>query len=157
MQVVKKSSDQVGVDYNSFDDVPRGRHCIAFVRLSDSRGLKVYNDSHDRDRLYRSQRSLAQKGLAPGCDECIDIAMPDGSIKYAYVTVIADVAIDGYYGVERRTDYAEKRGLSRDKVLADLRDLKDRLDRAGYAWRDCCIFNFGYCNGRAVLTDVDCD
>ena len=157
MATLKKSSDQLGVDYNSFDGVPRGRHCIAFVRLSDSRGLKVYNDSHDRDRLYQSQRSLAQKGLAPGCDEKIDITMRDGSIKYAYVTVIADIAYDGMHGVETRTDYADRRGLTRDKVMSDLIDLKERLDCVGYNWRDCCIFNFGYCNGRAVLTDVDCE
>ena len=155
VKTINKMSSELGIGYADFDDVPRGRHCIAFVRLSESRGLKVYNERDDRDRLYLLQRSLESKGMAPGCDGCIDLVMEDGSTKYAYVTIIADVAYDGYKGTECRTDYADSRNLTRSQVLADCNDLANRLGRIGYMWRDCCIFNFGYINGRAVLIDVD--
>jgi hypothetical protein len=152
--ISRKSSD-LGIDYSDFDDTPSGRHCKAFVRRTDGTALKVYDKRVFRDSYYAKQRELSNKGLAPACDDCIDIAMPDGSVKYAYTTIVADVPFDGFNGREVETAYARRRGITRSKACSDLMDLRERLDRAGYHWRDACIFNYGYVNGRAVLIDVE--
>ena len=154
VKAISKKSSDLGIDYSDFDGAPRGRHCIAFVKLSDNRALKVYDDRDYRDGYFKTQRMLSNKGLAPGCDDCIDVAMPDGSVKYAFTTIVADVAFDGYYGHAKRTDYAFRRGITETKASHDCWELKERLEDAGYIWRDTCIFNYGYVNGRAVLIDV---
>jgi len=148
--MTSKRSSEIGITYASFDDVPSGVDC-EFV-IVGGRGLKVYRNAAKRDRFHRAQKSLASKGLAPAVDGCIDIVMDDDSVKYGYWSIVADIAIHNDYTF---TDWGRRAGKTNSVIKRDKADLSERLGRAGYHWSDQCDFNFGYINGRAVLTDCD--
>ena len=112
-----------------------------FVKIGTI-GLKCYNCRDHRNRQFDGQSSLADCMLAPGCWDCIDIVMPDGSVKYAFWTDIAECAVERY-----GMDYSNP--AWRD----DRDDLKGRLGCAGYNWNDDDLGNWGYYNGCAVLID----
>jgi len=132
------------LSHAAYGDCACGADCT-FIQVGD-RGLKCYNNSNIRDRFYRLQRSLAAKGLAPACDDCVEVKIDTscgGRTVYAFWSVCADVACDVYATTNRSP-----------KRLTDRDDLKDRLLRAGYSWLDIHDGNWGYINGRAVLIDV---
>jgi len=135
----KIDSSSVGVTSGSIARSENRGVYATFLKVGN-RGLKCYNSPESRDQHYRYQRTLANKGLAPYCDDCVDMTLPDGSVKYAYWSGLAEVAMDRYDGELFVNN-------------EDCRDLKARLGDAGYDWHDDHSGNWGYVNGRAVLID----
>jgi len=135
------ASTDIGVTYEKISSSSEFGNQATFLKVGN-RGLKCYKSEYARNMHYRYQRKLSVIGLAPFVDDCVDVTMPDGSVKYAYWSGLADVAYEVFHN-----DYSNpKRG-------ADHTDLKDRLEDANYDWCDDHDGNWGYVNGRAVLID----
>jgi hypothetical protein len=135
--------DTISITYKMLATAQSGAYC-KFVRIGN-RGLKCYNSPKERDRHYHHQSELAAQSLAPAEYGCVDCTLPDGSVKYAYWTEIADVAED-VHGV----DWFET------GECAAYDDLCEKLYRADYPWNDDHTGNWGYVdNGsRAVIIDT---
>ena len=136
-------STGIGVTYEKLRESSESGVYATFLIIGN-RGLKCYRTQESRDQHYRHQRNLANKGLAPFCDDCVDVTMPDGSVKYAYWTGLAEVACEKWNGDSnpQRSATSAMPIMSREakgRELADSGAVRILPDDTGYAVGSYCI------------------
>lgn len=118
-----------------------GSMCM-FVRISKTRGVKLYNTRRERDYAYKLQKKAYKAGVGPKVYDCFKLE------DYLY-----SKSEGGYYKYGYKTQIANVRIVPDDD--SRMVDLVNTMAMYGFETGDVCWPNTGFIGKRLVCIDFD--